>query len=148
MHLGDQRQKMCALHKVLAILILLCVAGCITTYRTEIQQGNVVTQEMLEKLKPGMTKSQVRFVLGTPLINDPFHPERWDYVYMYRKNLHAPAETRNLSVVFQGDAMLRVDGDIPAATPPPANTAPAPAAPSATIREKSPDLPPPATRAL
>jgi outer membrane protein assembly factor BamE len=130
------------------IVFLLCVAGCVTTYRTEIQQGNVLTQEMLEKLKPGMTKSQVRFVLGTPLINDPFHPDRWDYVYMYRKNLHAPAETRNLSVVFQGDAMLRVDGDIAGAAPPPINTPPGPAAPSATNRDKPSDLPPPATRAL
>lgn len=93
------------------VITLLLMAGCITSYKPEIQQGNVVTQEMVEKLKPGMTKSQVRFVLGTPLIADRFHPERWDYIYVYKKNVGAPAETRQFTVIFDGDALTRTEGD-------------------------------------
>ncbi|HXF65751.1 MAG TPA: outer membrane protein assembly factor BamE, partial [Burkholderiales bacterium] len=54
-------------------------------YKMDIQQGNVVTQEMISKLRPGMTRSQVRFALGTPLVVDPFRTNRWDYVYLYEK---------------------------------------------------------------
>src|SRR3990170_4201353 len=61
------------------------LAGCVSPYKIDVQQGNVVSQEMLEKLKPGMTKSQVRFALGTPLIADSFHPDRWDYFYSLKK---------------------------------------------------------------
>lgn len=100
-----------ALLNGIAALALLA-AGCISTYKVEIQQGNVVTQEMIEKLKPGLTKNQVRFVLGTPLITDPFHPQRWDYVYQYKKHASAPAETRQLTVYFEGDTLARVEGDI------------------------------------
>lgn len=99
------------------MLALFVIAGCISPYKVEVRQGNVVTQEMLEKLKPGLTKSQVRFVLGTPLITDPFHPERWDYVYLYKKHARAPAETRHLTVIFNGDTLARIEGDLaPTAT--------------------------------
>src|SRR5918998_642922 len=74
----------------LAVLIVL-LAGCrgvpmlpgLTPHKIDIQQGNYVTQDMVNKLKPGMSRSQVRFALGTPLIADPFHADRWDYVYVY-----------------------------------------------------------------
>lgn len=94
------------------ILALLASAGCIHPYKLEIQQGNVVTRDMIDKLKPGMTKGQVRFVLGTPLITDPFHPERWDYVYVHKKNATGPAETHRLTVIFKGDALARLEGDL------------------------------------
>ncbi len=108
-----------ALRHLATALALLATVGCVHTYKTEIQQGNVITQEMIDKLKPGMTKSQVRFVLGTTLITDPFHPERWDYVYVYKKDVSAPAETKQFTVIFNGDSMARVEGDMtmaPAAT--------------------------------
>lgn len=111
MHLKNQRQKMGAIPRMGAALALLMLVGCIHPYKTEIQQGNVITQEMIDKLKPGMTKSQVRFVLGTPLIIDPFHPERWDYVHVYKKNAAAPAEVRPFTVIFQGDALARIEGE-------------------------------------
>jgi outer membrane protein assembly factor BamE len=107
-------------HAVGIVLAFTAMAGCISPYEIEIQQGNVVTREMIDKLKPGMTRSQVRFVLGTPLVTDPFHPERWDYVYLYRKGVDAPAQTRQLTVIFDGDAMKHVEGDLaqaPAGTP-------------------------------
>lgn len=73
------------------------------------QQGNVVTEDMLSKVKPGMTKSQVRFALGTPLISDPFHAERWDYVYRFRKEGEL-AERSRLTVIFEDDKLKKVEG--------------------------------------
>lgn len=95
------------------------LAGCanpLAPYRMEIQQGNYVTQEMVAQLKPGMTKDQVRFALGTPLINDVFHEDRWDYVFMRKRNRQSPLEQRLLTVFFDGSGRLaRIEGDIVAA---------------------------------
>ena len=88
------------------------MSGCIGVYHVDVQQGNVVTQEMVDKLKPGMTRSQVRFVLGTPLITDPFHPDRWDYYYLYRKGKEPSPETRHLTIVFKDDKLVTISGDV------------------------------------
>ena len=84
-------------------------------YKVPIQQGNVLEQEMVEKLKPGMTKSQVRFVLGTPPITDIFHADRWDYVYLL-KDGRKIKEQRKLTLFFEKDLLARVSGDVVAAT--------------------------------
>ena len=83
----------------------------LTPYRIDIQQGNAITQEMVAKLKPGMTRAQVRFALGTPLIVDTFRTDRWDYVYYYEKP-SAPREYRHVVVVFKGDRLERLEGDV------------------------------------
>ena len=83
----------------------------ITPYRMVIQQGNFISQEMVAQLKPGMTREQVRFVLGTPLVADIFHADRWDYVF-YRELPNGKREQRNLSVVFEKDKLARVLGDL------------------------------------
>ena len=83
----------------------------VTPYRMVIQQGNFISQEMVAQLKPGMTKEQVRFVLGTPLVTDIFHADRWDYVF-YRELASGKREQRNLSVVFEKDRLARVIGDL------------------------------------
>ena len=83
----------------------------ITPYRMVIQQGNFISQEMVAQLKPGMTKEQVRFVLGTPLVTDIFHAERWDYVF-FRETPNGKREQRNLSVVFENGKLARVLGDL------------------------------------
>ena len=83
----------------------------LTPYKVEIQQGNYVTQDMVEKLKPGMTRSQVRFALGTPLVTDPFHNDRWDYVYVLQKK-GVVTEQRRIVVIFSDDKLLRIDGDV------------------------------------
>ena len=83
----------------------------ITPYRMVIQQGNFISQEMVQQLKPGMTKEQVRFVLGTPLVTDIFHADRWDYVF-FREMPDGKKEQRNLSVVFEKDRLARVLGDL------------------------------------
>jgi outer membrane protein assembly factor BamE len=83
----------------------------ITPYRMVIQQGNFISQEMVSQLKPGMTKEQVRFVLGTPLVTDIFHADRWDYVF-FREMPNGKREQRNLSVVFENSKLARVVGDL------------------------------------
>lgn len=119
MHLPrKQHQQMRLLYGVGMLLALLAMAGCIRPYQIEIQQGNVVTREMIDKLKPGMTKNQVRFVLGTPLVTDEFHPDRWDYVYLYKKDAASPVQRQRLTVIFDGDAMKRMEGDLAQAPAP------------------------------
>jgi len=83
----------------------------VTPYRMVIQQGNFISQEMVAQLKPGMTKEQVRFVLGTPLVTDIFHADRWDYVF-YREVKGGKREQRNLSVIFEKERLARVIGDL------------------------------------
>lgn len=108
-------------------------------YKIDIQQGNYVTQDMLAKLKPGMTRSQVRFALGTPLIVDPFRTDRWDYAYTYAK-AGVLTEQRTVTVVFRDDVLERVEGDVVAGAnisqPPPTGNAAAPAAPAAVPEKK------------
>jgi outer membrane protein assembly factor BamE len=83
----------------------------VTPYRMVIQQGNFISQEMVSQLKPGMTKEQVRFVLGTPLVTDIFHADRWDYVF-FRETADGKREQRNLSVIFENSKLARVLGDL------------------------------------
>ena len=95
---------------VLAVALLLGACS-LTTYKMDIQQGNVVTQEMVSKLRPGMTRSQVKFVMGTPLLSDPFHTERWDYFYEFIK-AGKPKDRRRLTLIFEKDQLLKVLGDV------------------------------------
>jgi outer membrane protein assembly factor BamE len=93
------------------------VAGCnpltaLSVYRMEIQQGNYISQEAVSQLKLGMTKEQVRFVLGTPLIADIFHEDRWDYVYRRQRQNSREVEERRVSVFFEGDKLVRLEGDV------------------------------------
>jgi outer membrane protein assembly factor BamE len=82
--------------------------GLITPYKIDIVQGNVVTQEQLALLKPGLTRSQVRDVLGTPLLTDPFHADRWDYLFTIRRPGTA-VQRRDVIVHFDGDRMTSVE---------------------------------------
>jgi outer membrane protein assembly factor BamE len=89
----------------------------ITPYKMEIQQGNFVSQEMVSQLKPGMTKEQVKLVLGTPLLTDIFHSEkRWDYVY-WKEDQAGNREQRKLVVFFEDGKLQRLDGDVRAKEP-------------------------------
>lgn len=108
----------------LCVVLAASVAGCtasmvenmpsvpgLTPYRIEIQQGNFVSQDMIAKLKRGMSREQVRFVLGTPLLTDVFHPDRWDYVF-YRERPDKSREERRISVFFENNRLMRVTGDV------------------------------------
>jgi outer membrane protein assembly factor BamE len=108
---------------ICALLLVGGLAGCagwshpiarLTPYKPEVQQGNAITQEMLDKLKPGMTPSQVRFVLGTPLLVDPFRDYRWDYVYRLIKDGKL-TEQRKITVVFENERLKSIEGDVAAA---------------------------------
>jgi outer membrane protein assembly factor BamE len=102
------------------IALSLLLAGCGNNfgfpgvYRINVEQGNIVTFDMIEQLQPGMTRRQVRFILGTPLIEDTFHPDRWDYRYTLRNGIDTLEENR-LTVFFEGDELVNVVGaEVPA----------------------------------
>lgn len=107
------------MRKALSYIPILLLAGCsyvpsipfLGPHKIDVQQGNFVTQDMIDKLKPGMSRNQVRFALGTPLIADPFHSDRWDYVYVLEKRGRV-VEKRRIVVVFKQDELLRIDGDV------------------------------------
>lgn len=80
-------------------------------HRIDIQQGNIITQEMVDKLKLGMSKRQVKFVLGTPLLSHVFEDNRWDYIYTLRTHDGLKKNSR-VSVYFQNDKLVKVDNDI------------------------------------
>lgn len=89
------------------------VPHIITEYRIDVQQGNVLTQEMVSQLKPGQTREQVRFILGTPMLADVFHDQRWDYIYRFQNGRTSAVESRKFSVFFNQDGKLeRVGGDV------------------------------------
>ena len=101
---------------VAAISACSLVPRIVSEYKIDIQQGNVLSQEMVSKLRPGLTKDQVRFVLGTPVLMDLFHANRWDYVFRLKKGNTGAVEMRKFSVFFDaGDKLVRVAGDVAAA---------------------------------
>ncbi|MDP3672897.1 MAG: outer membrane protein assembly factor BamE [Telluria sp.] len=86
------------------------VAGLVTPYKVEVVQGNFVSKEQVEAVKPGMSRQQVRDILGTPLLASVFHASRWDYVFTLKRQ-GVKAQERKLAVFFKGDLMERVEGD-------------------------------------
>lgn len=111
------------MHQVVRITVL-CLAVAIASgcagfteripgvYRIDIQQGNVVDQDMLDQLEYGMDKSQVRFIMGTPMLIDPFNSNRWEYVYTYKRGVRT-REQRHISLHFDEDEQLsHLSGDI------------------------------------
>jgi outer membrane protein assembly factor BamE len=88
--------------------------GFITPYKLEIVQGNVLTKEQAELVRPGMTRAQVKDALGSPLLADPFHENRWDYVFAIRRQGAEP-QLRRVIVTFEGERMAAIDtgGELP-----------------------------------
>lgn len=87
--------------------------GVITPYRVEVVQGNVLTKEQVASVQPGQSRNQVREVLGSPLLTDPFHADRWDYVFTIRRQGAEPQQ-RQVVVLFEGDALKSIEGpDLP-----------------------------------
>jgi outer membrane protein assembly factor BamE len=103
---------------VAVLLGLLMLAGCGNVssfrfpgvYRLDIPQGNIITQDMVDQLRPGLTKRQVNFILGTPLIRDTFDQDRWDYVYSYQPGGGERVQER-LVVFFEDGALVSFGGD-------------------------------------
>ena len=94
---------------ILTILISGC-SGFPGVYKIDIPQGNLVTQEMVNQLRPGMTPSQVRYIMGTPLVNDSFSKNRWDYIYAL-KNGDDERFRERISLFFEDDKLVRLSGD-------------------------------------
>ncbi len=103
------------------------VTSVLSPYRIDVRQGNYVTQEMVARLKPGMSRDQVRFALGTPLVADLFHANRWDYVYRFEPG-RGEVQLRRLVVFFEDNKLVRVGGDVVAETEAAAAATPASAA--------------------
>lgn len=115
------------------------VPQIVTPYRMDIQQGNFITEDMVTKLAVGQTREQVRFILGTPLLADVFHANRWDYIFRFSKGWKEP-EKRKLVIFF--DAANRVErweADVPA--PSAAGTVPPDATAAPPKPQVLPDVP-------
>jgi outer membrane protein assembly factor BamE len=94
-----------------AALGCLLLGGCV--YRIDIQQGNLLEEEALDQVEVGMSRSAVRFLLGTPIVTDPFHEDRWDYPYYYKpgRAKESEAQRRWVIVYFDGDEVSRIERD-------------------------------------
>ena len=79
-------------------------------YKIDIQQGNVITQEMVDQLRPGMTRAQVQYVMGTSLLKDTFNKDRWDYVYSMQPG-GGQREQKTVTLFFEGDELVSIVGD-------------------------------------
>ncbi|MEO5699668.1 MAG: outer membrane protein assembly factor BamE [Casimicrobiaceae bacterium] len=79
-------------------------------YKIDVNQGNFLTEDQVDRLKPGLTRQQARAILGSPLLTDVFHENRWDYVYEYRRQ-GVTTEQRKFTVYFQDDKLARWEGD-------------------------------------
>ena len=93
------------------LLLFVFLASCsfLSEYHVPIRQGNYVTQEKLSELSAGMNRSQVQAILGSPLVQDMFHPDRWDYVYRYDDGKGSVTENK-IAVYFDGDSLTKVSG--------------------------------------
>ncbi|MCK5359966.1 MAG: outer membrane protein assembly factor BamE [Gammaproteobacteria bacterium] len=100
------------LHNAIVILALLLLTSCIKTYKHDIQQGNILDQERLARLELGMSKSDVQTLLGTSLLQDSFHPDRWDYFYSIRKARKKDTETKLLTLYFKDSKLHQIVGTV------------------------------------
>jgi outer membrane protein assembly factor BamE len=95
------------IRSVLALTLGALCSACV--YRINIQQGNYLDQAAVNQVQPGMTRSQVRYLLGTPMVADSFDKERWDYIYYLKKGHSQHVDTRRVTVYFDGDKVAKLD---------------------------------------
>lgn len=106
------------LKNIMLMLLIAGLTGCNNigsmefpgVYKIGIPQGNIITQDMVDQLRPGMTKRQVIFVMGSPLVRDPFRQDRWDYIYSYQPGGGVRGQER-VTVFFVDDLLIRFTGD-------------------------------------
>jgi len=97
----------------LLVCALLAMSAGACVYRIDIQQGNLLEEDSVDQAAVGMTKSQILFLLGTPMVTDSFHEDRWDYTYYLRRGRSRDIDRRWLIVYFDGDVVSRIDKDVP-----------------------------------
>lgn len=86
------------------------LSGCGVVYKQDVQQGNVLDQDMIDQLRPGMSKRQVSLVMGSPAISSPFHHDRWDYVYTFQHR-GGDIAIKTMTLVFEDEQLVRIEGD-------------------------------------
>lgn len=104
------------------VLSAVVLAGCaegsafemLRPYRMDVRQGNYVSQEMVSQLAPGMTRDRVKLIMGSPLLVDIFHQDRWDYLYLFAPG-RGERQVRRVALIFEQDKLVRVEGDVVAA---------------------------------
>jgi len=101
---------------LLAALVAGNLAGCSSihfpgVFKIDIGQGNIITEDMIAKLKPGMTKHQVLYVMGSPMLQDTYSPDRWDYFYSFVKGKSETAQKKHLVLYFKGDELIKIEGN-------------------------------------
>ncbi len=125
------------MRSLILFLAPLLVACSSPVHKIDIRQGNMVTQAMVAQLKQGQTRDQVRFILGTPLVADVFHADRWDYLYRFQPGRNqTDIEQRHLVVFFENGKLSRVGGDVQASLS--AATAELPAKPASRVIDIAP----------
>ncbi len=95
------------LRSTLLLIACLCASACV--YRIEIQQGNLLEDSDVNQVEVGMTRSQVQFLLGTPMVSDSFHRDRWDYAYYFKRGRSRDVDRRWLVVYFDNERVARID---------------------------------------
>ncbi len=131
----------------LPVILVVCaaLAGCGLVHRIDVQQGNYVTQDSAARLRVGMTRAEVRQAIGTPLLADAFHANRWDY-YFSNSQGGKREDSKRFSVYFQDDKVVSFGGNTQPPAPPPVNAAPTPT-PTAAPTPAPTSAPTPATPA-
>jgi outer membrane protein assembly factor BamE len=107
---------MTLIQRLSVLLLVLCLAGCtvlqgfsLRPYRMNVQQGNFLETKDIDQIQLGMTRGQVRFLIGTPMVADPFNTERWDYVFFFKVGRSRDEITSNLTIWFENDRVVRID---------------------------------------
>lgn len=95
---------------LMAGCLIISLPGCV--YRMDIPQGNRIDAALIEKLEIGMTRNQVRFLLGTPSVQDPYRPDQWHYVYFHKSGADQTIEKRLMTLQFSDDRLTEIDGSI------------------------------------
>jgi len=101
---------------IISLFACVCMSACSVAdlrlvHRIDVQQGNVITQEVVNQLKPGMTRRQVQYLAGSPMVVDVFHQDRWDYVYRHTEG-HGETVTEHITLHFENDALARISGTL------------------------------------
>ncbi len=97
------------------LLVIVCsslLGACIRPYQPDIQQGNIINNSDLREIRYGMSKQEVLFILGTPMVIDPFNEQRWDYFYSRRNQQRNQTDQRVITVLFDGDKLVEMTGDV------------------------------------
>jgi len=99
----------------LSLSLIVCVtllSGCIKPYQPDVQQGNIINNSDLREIRYGMSKQEILYILGTPMVIDPFNEQRWDYFYSNRDQRRRETDQRLITAIFDGNELVKLQGDV------------------------------------